>query len=324
MQEENLTASKGIQEVNKLLENLEKAKSDDAYDKIWKEVSDDREAINKKISEDNECQSYGIVNCISSPSRAASRVAMRDVNEVALDEEEAAKIYWKEFYVAAFEGVEEDLKRRLENDMLKTLVEMEVILVQLISAPEKEFEIENIVKNYGTGSGKEGAPFGEELTKAAILREMEIVREEWRKLRSDSEEWKKRRPECQDPLCADDVIDMMKDSFKSSKTLSDWKGDAPIIMKMLAIMATIAATSAFAERTFSLARRLKSYLRSQKLNDTFYRLGIIAWYDEEEINFILDFVRIVNDFINSNHRKGIYGLNFSEKDFIPKQFDKTK
>ena len=106
--------------------------------------------------------------------------------------------------------------------------------------------------------------------------------------------------------------------------IADWKGDAPVIMKMLAIMATIAATTAFAERTFSLARRLKSYLRSQMLNDTFYRLGIIAWYDEKEINSILDFVRIGNDFIKNEHRKGIYGLKFAKEDFIPKQFDKTK
>ena len=63
------------------------------YDKTWNKVLEDREEINKKIVEDNECQLYGIVNCISAPSRAAARVAMRDVNGVALDEEEAAKIF---------------------------------------------------------------------------------------------------------------------------------------------------------------------------------------------------------------------------------------
>ena len=40
----------------------------------------------------------------------------------------------------------------------------------------------------------------------------------------------------------------------------DWKMEIPIVMKLMALMSAIAATSAFAERTFSLARRLKIYL----------------------------------------------------------------
>ena len=76
-------------------------------------------------------------------------------------------------------------------------------------------------------------------------------------------------------------------------------------------MIAIAATSAFAERTFSLARRLKSYLRSQMKDDTFFNLGVIAWYDDEELENIIDFVSVGNKFIHASsaNRKNILEQN---------------
>ena len=96
-------------------------------------------------------------------------------------------------------------------------------------------------------------------------------------------------------------------------------------MKLLTIMACIAATSAYAERTFSLAKRLKTYLRSQMGDDKFYMLGILAWYDNQYVRDIVDLVKIGNDLIGGNEeRKKMMGLEFKEDDFTPKQFDKKK
>ena len=55
-------------------------------------------------------------------------------------------------------------------------------------------------------------------------------------------------------------------------------------------MTVIAATSAFAEQTFPLAtRHLNTYLISQMKEETFHKLGILAWYDREDIDGIIDF-----------------------------------
>ena len=145
--------------------------SDDAFELFWHNIELTRIEVNNLIENDDECTSYGITDEIESPSvgRGAARVAIPNIAENAdVDEIEAAKLYWKEYYISAFEGVIIDLNTRLESDMMKTLYEMEMILVDLVGTPGMDFSIENIERNYGTGSNKEGAPFGQELTKNAI------------------------------------------------------------------------------------------------------------------------------------------------------------
>ena len=154
---------------------------------------------------------------------------------------------------------------------------------------------------------------------------MTFVADEWENLRKNSRAWKDKHPNENYPLSAQDVVDMMKESFSVSKIVSDWYLDAPLVMKILTIMTSIAATSAFAERTFSLARRLKTYLRSQMKDGKFRNVGILAWYDNEEVRKIIDFVQVGNDFIgSSSYRKKMMGLRFVKEDFTPKQFDKQK
>ena len=213
--------------------------------------------------------------------------------------------------------------------MMKTLYEMEMILVDLVGTPGMDFSIENIEKNYGTGSNKEGAPFGQELAKNAIQLQMRHIRDEWIKLqidrRTDTSQWKKDHPNDKYPLCAQDVIDMMKESFAESKSVDNWNFDAPLVMKLLSIMAAIAATSAVAERTFSLARHLKTFTRAHMGDKNFRTLGILAWYDDQEVQKIVDFVKIGNEFISVNaERKQMMGLRFTEDDFTPKQFDSKR
>ena len=116
---------------------------------------------------------------------------------------------------------------------------MEVIIVNLITSPKFDFNIDQITKDYGIQSGKLNAPFGNELTKDAIIQEMCFIRAEWNKEREGIV-----------PETIDDVIEMVRESMETSKhgkPIQDWKIEAPILMKLLAIAAAIAGTSAFAE-----------------------------------------------------------------------------
>ena len=215
MQQENLSASKGVRIVNKLLQELRNAKSDNEFDTLWDSVEDSRTTINGLIQQDAVCQAYGLIDEIESASagRGAARVAIHDIAEnVEEDENHAAKLYWKEFYVSAFEGIIADLERRLDSDLLKTLMEMETILVKLVEAENLDFSIESIEKNYGVGTDKDEAPFGAELTKDAIKDEMGLVCDEWIKLRNHETEWRKKHPDHIYPICGQDVIDMMIES----------------------------------------------------------------------------------------------------------------
>jgi hypothetical protein len=57
-------------------------------------------------------------------------------------------------------------------------------------------------------------------------------------------------------------------------------------------------------------------------DETFHKLGILAWYSRNEIDECIDFVKVGNDFIaeNSAHRKNMVGTYFTKDNFVPKQF----
>lgn len=88
--------------------------------------------------------------------------------------------------MSAFEGLIENLRIHLNSDKLKTLVEFEVILVDLVQSPDMHLSIENISRNYGVGSGKDNSPFRDQLTIDTVRVEMSLMRDEWRKLKGDA------------------------------------------------------------------------------------------------------------------------------------------
>ena len=78
----------------------------------------------------------------------------------------------------------------------------------------------------------------------------------------------------------------------------------------------------FAERTFSLARRLKTYLRANMRDERFNQLGLLAWYDDELLD-IIKLEPIGNNYIQEkpDHRKKMFGQSFSSSDFEHKYFN---
>ena len=89
---------------------------------------------------------------------------------------------------------------------------------------------------------------------------------------------------------------MIKLSFKTTP-FEMWEAQAPTVLTLAQIIIATADTSAHAERTFSLARRLKTYLRQGMNDETFDALGLMGWY-KDEIDKMLDSINIGNNFIN--------------------------
>ena len=85
---------------------------------------------------------------------------------------------------------------------------------------------------------------------------------------------------------------------------------------MLRLIIVAAGTSAYAERTCSLSRRIKTWLRAGMYDKTFDDLGLIAWHSNE-IDSIVDCVKIGNKFIEMKiGKKILYGAKFTEDYFI--------
>ena len=110
----------------------------------------------------------------------------------------------------------------------------------------------------------------------------------------------------------------MRKSFKDKKPLRVWKVHAPTIITLVQIIRATAGTSAFAERTFSLARRLKNWNRLSMDDKLFNSLGLMAWY-KDDLDAILDLINVGNEYIDdckNDRRATNYGGKFSKEDFI--------
>ena len=113
---------------------------------------------------------------------------------------------------------------------------------------------------------------------------------------------------------------MVKESFDGIMLLHNWKQEAPNILKLVQIILATAGTSAFAERKFSLSRRLKTWLRLGMHDDMFDALRLMAWY-KDDVDTILDLVKVNNEYISNckdNTRSKLYGIFFTKEDFVKK------
>lgn len=109
---------------------------------------------------------------------------------------------------------------------------------------------------------------------------------------------------------------MIKISFKST-VLHLWEYEAPTVLTLVQIILATASTSAYAERKFSLARRLKTYLRLNMGDSMFDALGLMGCY-KEDIDKMLDLVYIGNEYIEDckdESRSKHYGKKVTKEDF---------
>ena len=76
---------------------------------------------------------------------------------------------------------------------------------------------------------------------------MSFLRDQWRTLKKN-----------EDPNTFKDIADMVEEFFLLFLPLRYWKLEAPTVLKLMQIILATVGTSAYAERIFSLARRLKT------------------------------------------------------------------
>ena len=86
----------------------------------------------------------------------------------------------------------------------------------------------------------------------------------------------------------------------------------PNVINVIKLVAANPATSATAERTFSLARNLKTWLRSMTLPARFNSLALLKFHKERTDN--LNLISVVNKFVSKETRLSLFE-RFTDKDF---------
>ena len=122
-----------------------------------------------------------------------------------------------------------------------------------------------------------------------------------------------------EPATFTEISNMIEHSFQSTP-LRRWNLHAPTVLTLVQIIIATAGTSAFAERTFSLARRLKTYLRLGMGDEMFDALGLMGWYNNE-VDEMVNLETIGNEYIENcenDSRFKNYGEKFTFEDFVTK------
>ena len=143
------------------------------------------------------------------------------------------------------------------------------------------------------------------MTTSDLTVELIYLRRQWKNAKGD-----------EDPTSFQDIVHMVQDSFEETTPLRHWEAHAKNVLKLLRLIIVAAGTSAFAERTFSLARHVKTWLRAGMDDETFDNLGVLAWYSEE-VDAIIDTIKIGNAYIgNKPGRKKIMVQNSQKMIFV--------
>ena len=219
-------------------------------------------------------------------------------------EDEAIESYWNEHYVGAFQTILDDLNDRIDSPLIKVFVEIEEVLLNSINSPLLTIKIDLMNEAYGSHSGHGEAPL-EGFTVEELRIQLAYVRNLWLEINGD-----KRADSFHD------IVSLVKESVKEHIPLRSWVINAKYVLIMLRLVLVAAGTSSFAERTFSLSRHIKTWLRAGMDDTTFDNLGLLAWYSDD-IDSIVDSVKIGNKYIEMREgRKMIYGAEFTADDFI--------
>ena len=244
----------------------------------------------------------GFYSEISDPScPRGSILLLSQVNDTYAD---VVKAYWKEHYVEAFDTIINDLKDRLDSPLIKVFVEIENVLMNAINSPEIPISINLTDEAYGSRSNKNAAPLMG-MTVDILKVELDFVKRQWTSINGNKV-----------ASSFNDVVHMVRKSIKENTSLRIWEMSAKYVLTLLRLILVTAGTSAYAERTFSLSRHIKTWLRSGMDDKIFDDLGLLAWYSDTIDNSINQ-VKIGNEFIEERKvRKQIYGAQFTEADFI--------
>ena len=300
LQGDKVCISDAMQFLRNLVAELEEKK--DNFGEFWEEVEEKRAELNEKAQNLQSLQECGYYTEIEEAS--CPRATMRVMRGVVETEEEAIESYWNEHYVGAFQTILDDLNDRIDSPLIKVFVEIEQVLLNSINSPLLPIKIDMMNEAYGSQSGHGGAPL-EGLTVEELRIQLAYVRNLWLEINGD-----KRADSFHD------IVSLVKESVKEHIPLRSWVINAKYVLIMLRLVLVATGTSSFAERTFSLSRRLKTWLRAGMDDTTFDNLGLLAWYSDN-IDSIVDSVKIGNKYIEMREgRKMIYGAEFTADDFI--------
>ena len=193
------------------------------------------------------------------------------------------KEFYRDIYIDVLDTITNAIKDRFDQPSFKSYMIMESFLLKAIAGNNVKREMEFVGEKYGDG----------DVNIEFLDSELEILKT----IFSDTK-----------PTC-------FKDIHKEINSLSEAKKKMiPNLFNIIELLIVNPSTSCTAERSFSTARRIKSWLRAIMINQRFNNLAILNTY--KRFTDKLDLCKIGNTFVSKYDGRFYQFGYFVEKDFL--------
>ena len=193
------------------------------------------------------------------------------------------KDHFRSIYFESLDIISTSIKARFEQPSFKAFLKLESFLLKSINNDSIDEEVMVFLKTTYSDDVNVDALQVEIAVLKAMLKDSEIN-------------------------CFRDVFKSVKEKRESEKNL------IPNTIKLIELLLANPATSCIPERSFSTARRLKTWLRSTMKNKRFNVLAILQIH--KDLTDDIDLVGVGNEFVSLHSSRYQYFGKFEESDFI--------
>ena len=145
LQGDDVNISVALKMVRNLVKELKYQRDD--HDSFWDDAITERNTINELANNNEILKNFTTYDGIQEPQ--CPKAQLNSLNRSS--EESDVKIYWRELYLQGFDTIIEDLDTKESSEQYQLCAEIEELLLNGITGPDKEPVTNLIVKYYGKG-----------------------------------------------------------------------------------------------------------------------------------------------------------------------------
>lgn len=266
LQHERMSAVSSQVITNHTIDTISSMRSDESFNLFY-------ELVLKKSEKHSEIQQPSLSRKRNRPNYATI-LQFVEGNGVGSSDEypQTINAQYKKIYFEAIDNLVEALKDRFQQPSYQIFSAVEELLIKSVKGLSADEQFQIVTDTYEN-----------DLSASSLKTELLLLKTIY-----ESKNYEL-------PECFSDLISVLKKTQTAERKL------IPNIFILAKILLVNAATSATAERSFSLARRLKTWIRSTMSQKRFNSLAILNIY--KDLTDTIEFVDVGNKFIEGHPRR---------------------
>ena len=193
----------------------------------------------------------------------------KDIGETAAHHPETVEDYYRQIFYEAVDSITLAIKTRFDQQSYQVYLNIEQLLLRAIRCEPYEEEMNELISLYGS-----------DVCATALPSELEVL---------------KTVCSVENPVHFDTIVSILQEASKETFLL------IPNVIVIVKILLVNAATSATPERSFSMDRRIKTWLRTRMTQQRFNALAILN--DNKDLTDDMCVIDIGNEFVKRHSKR---------------------